>query len=368
LGQFVLLPKLETDESYNSNIFATRYNDKADLVSVIRPEVSLNSNFDRHAFNIHFLAEQYVYKTWSSENRLDLTGDVGGHYDLSGSTVLDASAQLYSRHEDRTSPDDNYGLRPTPTQGFVGRVAAKHEDGPVTVLTEISPQRLLFDGVPTATGSIIPSNDRDRWEIDGLVRASYEIFPGYAAVTQVSANTRDYDQLRDRNGYERSSTGYRTEAGLGVDLSQLLRGDFLVGYLQQDYQDPRLSDPHGLSVRATLNWTPDKLTIVVPALERSVDETTTPGASSLVRNTASVLVRHEVARNILLSGYGAVSYDDLSGLHQSDWVYESRVRATYAFSPQLYLSAEAAYQNKDAVVDLTGYQQTIFTLHLGAQL
>ena len=201
------------------------------------------------------------------------------------------------------------------------------------------------------------------------VRGSYEMFPDYAAFTELSANTRKYDSKSDRNGLERDSHGYRAEAGVGVDLSQLLRGDFLVGYFRQDYKDSRLSDPSGLSVRATFNWTPDKLTIVVPSLERSVSESITQGASALVRTTGSVLVRHEMRRNLILTGIASVSRDELQGVNNQDaWLYEGRMRATYAFTPELFVAGEAAYKRKYSELDTSSYRQTVFFIRLGAQL
>ena len=368
LGLFLLMPKLEIDESYNTNIYATHTDIKTDLVSTIRPDLTLRSRFDKHELNFHLSAEEVLYKAFDHEDHLELAGDVSGRYDLTSGTELNGFAQLYSRHEDRTSPDDKGGLRPTPTKGFAGKFGGKTESGPFTMAAEIAPQRMTFEEVATSAGSVVPNGDRNRWELEGKVRTSYEVFPGYAAVTQFSGNTRQYDQTFDRSGYQRSSSGYRAEAGVGFDISQLLRGDFLLGYLAQDYRDSRFTDPHGLSFRSSLNWTPDKLTIVVPAIERSVAETTTAAASSLVRNSASVLVRHEMARNIMLSAYGSVAYEELSGLHQSDWLYEGRLKGTYAFGPKLYVGAEAAFRDKEAVVESSSYRQAIFTLRLGLQL
>ena len=368
LGQFLLMPKLETEEAFNSNVYATRRNVKADMITAVRPEVTLRSRFDQHEFDVHFLAEQFLFKTFSREDHFDVTGDVNGRYDIDAGTEVTGMLQAFARHEDRTSPDDVGGRRPTPTQGFVGKIGGKHEAGLFSIVTEVSPQRLTFEGVEGANGAFISNSDRNRWEVEGKLRGSYEIFPAYSAVAQVSGNTRQYDHMFDRTGYQRSSTGYRIESGVGFDISQLLRGDVLVGYLEQDYQDKRFKSPSGFSFRSTLNWTPDKLTIVVPALERSVAETTTALASSLVRNTASVLVRHELARNIMLSGFASVSYEELTGLRQSDWIYEGRLKATYAFAPEVYVGAEVGYRDKEAVVDVSSYQQGLFMVRLGLQL
>ncbi|WP_298373321.1 outer membrane beta-barrel protein [Azospirillum sp.] len=368
LGLFLLLPKIETDESYNSNIFAIKSDVKSDFVTTIRPEVNLRSRFSEHSLSLHMVGEKFAHRTFASNDRFDSQIDLSGRYDVNAGTELTGFVQAFARHEERTSPDEAQGVKPTPTSGFIGRVGGKHETGRFVFSSEIGLQRLAFEKVATSSGSIVPNQDRNRWEVDGRLRGSYELFPGYAAVVQLSGNKHEYEQERDRNGQQRSSHGYRAEAGIGVDISQLLRGDFLVGYLQQQYRDPRFKNPQGLSLRAAFNWTPDKLTIVVPALERSVSDTTTSGASSLVRTSASVLVRHELARNILISGYGSVAYDELVGVNQPGWTYEARARVTYAFTPEVYVGSEVTYKEKDARIATSGYRQSVAMVRLGLQM
>lgn len=368
LGLFLLLPKVESELAFNSNIYATRSDAKSDFYTAIRPELSLRSRFSQHDLNLRVLAEKYYYQTYTRDNRLDFQTDLSGRYDVQSGSELTLFTQYFSRHEDRSSPDEAGGLKPTPTQGWVSRLGGKHELGRYTFSGDITAQRLTFDPVATSTGTIVPNGDRNRWELEGRLRGAYEMFPGYAAVTQVSANTRRYDDSFDRNGYDRSSHGYRVEGGIGIDISQLLRGDFLVGYLAQDYRDPRFKDPSGLSVRATFNWTPDKLLIVVPSLERVVSETTRAGTSSQVRTTGSVLVRYEAERNILLSGFLSAAYSENSGQAPTDWLYEARVRGVYSFSPELFAGAEAVQKIKETQGEVGGYRQTTFMLRLGLQI
>lgn len=368
LGLFLLLPKLESEVTFNSNVYATRDNVKSDFFTTIRPELALRSRFSQHDLSFRMMAEKYIYRTYKNDNHLDFQTDVNGRYDVQPGTELTLFSQYFSRHEDRSSPDEAGGVKPTPTQGFITRLGGKQEMGRFVFSGDVTVQRLTFDRVATSAGTMVPNDDRDRWEIEGKLRGSYELFPGYAAVTQVSANNRRYDDSFDRNGFQRSSRGYRVESGIGVDISQLLRGDFLVGYLSQDYRDARFKDPSGVSVRATFNWTPDKLLIVVPALERSVSETTRSGSSSQVRTTGSVLVRYEAARNILLSGFLSAAYSENSGQQPTDWLYEARMRGIYSFSRELFVGAEAVQKVKQVQGEVGGYNQTTLMLRLGLQL
>lgn len=369
LGEFLFLPKVEVDESYTSNLYATQNNVRSDFVTVVRPELKLRSRFKEHALNITAMAEKYIHRQHPRENRVDGQLEMDGRYDFSSDTQANTYNQLYARHEDRGSPDDAGGIEPTPIRGFINRTSVKHQVGRYTALGEVGVDRRLFEAVQTSLGTTVPNQDRDRWELQAKARGSYEMFPGYAAVAELSTNTRRYDQKIDRNGFQRDSWGYRAEGGIGVDISQLVRGDFLVGYFAQNYEDTRLKDPRGVSVRAVFNWTPSTLTLIVPALERSVSETTTARASALVRTGATLTIRHELERNIVLTAYGSIAYDEMEGISNNNaWNYEARLRGTYAFTPEFFVGGEVGERIKKSQATNSGYNQTVVLVRLGLQL
>ena len=136
----------------------------------------------------------------------------------------------------------------------------------------------------------------------------------------------------------------------------------------QDYEDRRFKDPAGLAFRASFNWTPSRLTLIVPTIERSVQETTLLGASSMVRTSASLLVRHEYARNILLTGFGGVYHDDFKGLNRDSLLYELRGRVTYAFNENVFISGELAHRKKDSELTNRSFDQNFIGLRLGLQM
>lgn len=368
LGSFLLLPLLETDLQYNSNLFAQEKNPKGDLSTRIAPELKLRSRFATHALNITARAEQYLYKTYSDDNHTDASLLVDGRYDIERGSEATLLIDAGQRYEDRGSPDAAGGKTPTPTRSAQGTLGAKHQLGRYTFSGDVTSARRVYDNVETDRGTVINNHDRDRWENGVTGRASYEVFPGYAAVAEVSANSRNYDDRLDDAGYDRSSYGYRANAGIGIDISQLIRGDFLVGYLYQNYRDARLKDPSGLSFRATFNWTPSRLTVIVPSLERSVLETTQTNASAMVRTGFNLLVRHEYERNIVLTGIANVNYDQYEGLSRSSWTYEARGRVIYAFNPELYTGGEIGYRKRDSELQGQSFQQVVMLLRLGVRM
>lgn len=368
LGSFLLLPQLENELTYNSNVFAQETGGKSDLILRVAPEFKLRSRFSSHALNITARAEQYLFKTYTSDNHLDAGVLVDGRYDLERGAEITNVLDLNQRYEDRGSPDAVGGKHPTLTYAMQNTLGGKKQMGRYTVSGELQNARRLFNDSDTAAGTSINNSDRDRWEHSAMLRGSYEMFPGYSAVAEIRGNTRRYDDRVDDAGLNRSSKGYQVNAGIGVDISQLIRGDFLLGYYQQDYEDNRLRDPRGLSFRAAFNWTPTRMTVVVPSLERTVLETTQGSTSAMVRSNLSLLVRHELQRNIILTGSGSVSYDEFKGINKSSWTYETRGRVLYAFSPEVYVGGEVGFRSRESELAGQSYQQLITSVRFGLRM
>src|SRR5215469_2734086 len=82
LEEFWLYPRLELDESYNDNIFATSSGTKSDFITDLKPRLDLVSNFGQHAFNVSAGADLGWYASHSSENYQDAFSSASGRYDI----------------------------------------------------------------------------------------------------------------------------------------------------------------------------------------------------------------------------------------------------------------------------------------------
>ena len=368
-GQFLFFPVLDVSTAYNSNIFASAENRKGDLVTRVAPEFRLRSRFKSHALNVRGRLEQFVYAEHGGDNRLDGNLQIDGRYDIQRAWEASFFVDAGQVHEDRGSPDDVGGKEPAQTRNVTTQLQTKAEFGRFGFRAEGGLQRRVYFNTPAAgPAGVIRQSDRDRVEAYGLLRGSYEMFPGYSAVLEGGADIRTYDDPVDRAGFDRSNEGRILRAGIGVDISQLVRGDVLIGYTQQDYDDARLSDPSGLSIKASFNWTPSRMTVVVPSLERSVYETTTAGASGMVRTGGSLTIRHELQRNIVLTALGSLHNDLFDGTDREHWTYDSRLRAIWALAPEYYVGGEIGYRKRTANNPGQEFGQSVILLRFGVQI
>ena len=366
LGAFLLMPKMELDLARNSNIYATNYDAKHDIITTYRPEFALDSRFERHAINVVGRVERKEFDTFDKESVTNGFAQLSGRYDVTDRDTLNASLSYTHDHEDRGSPDDVGGLHPTEFHYLVLNTSGAINTGPLTSSLGFVAVKRDWEDTQTGTG-ISPSHLRNRNEFDVTLREAYEFTPGYSWVNEGTLLRRIYQNDVDQFGVGRDSSGMRLGTGIGLDVSELIRGDFLAGYMRQDYTDDRLSDPSGYYVKARFNWSPSKLTTVIPTLERSIEETTANGVSALVRTAVSVTVRHELQRNIILGSMLGYSRDDQKGGNLIANTYEGLVRATYLFNRNFYSSLEVSEKHKLTNVDGSGFNQTAGMLRFGIQ-
>jgi len=366
VGDFLLFPKVEAGVGYNSNVFAQQTGAKGDFVSSVQPEFTLRSQLPVHMLTLSGNVQGVKYARFSSDDQVNGRATAEGRYDILRDWSVSAKLDFLANHEDRATPDARQGRDPTPTKTLLGQLGTTYQSGDYTLSGFLEADRRTYGDVATDTGRLF-NGDRDQWETRARVRGAYEFIPSYQWIAEVEGNRRVRDQAVDRSGFRRDSSGYRVNSGLGVEITQVLRGDFLVGFLQQDFDDPRFKSPSGISIKSSVTWTPDKLTVVVPAIERTVNETTLINASSRVRTAATVLVRHEYARNVLLTAFGGFYYDEYQGVNQNSTSFDARFRALYAFGPELYLVGEVEYKSRNSDLFNNNYDQLVVGMRVGFQ-
>ncbi len=369
-GSFLVYPEATTEAIYSNNIYATKNNAVSDWVSKNKAGFRAQSRLNLHKFDFFGDIEKLFYRRETANDQVNGRFGFDGRYDLSRGTELTAAASAYWQHEDRGSPDATSGKDPTPVNGNIQTFGGRTSGGAWINSGEFSRHQMQFGNVQTAAGTTTLNSRRDRSEYKLTGRTAYEMFPGYYAVGYGVLNKRAYESSVNFGNVKRDSEGFAVYTGAGVDISQLIRGDFLVGYLRQNYESPALRDPSGLAVKVTLNWTPDRQTLIVPSIDREVLESTTTNVSGIMRTSASLLARRELQRNIIVTGYGSVFKDQYIGADKPSYGFETRGSLTYAFNANLFTQGEVGYRKRmaDSAAVVSGFNQTTTMLRLGVRM
>jgi hypothetical protein len=368
MAQFLLFPQVEAGSTWNSNIYANMFQHKSDFIETVSPQIRLQSRFDTHALNIFAGADHFQYSTYNSDTRTEGHGGLDGRLDITKETEATAYVDVYSRFEDRGSPTAvSSAATPTPTQGVTSKFGIKQVLSALTVSGNVGINRLTFDNVESQSNTLINNAYRNRTETSVVERADYEVIPGKSVVLQATENNRAYDSL-DTLGLKRDSHGWRIESGLAVDITQLLKGDVLVGYMDQSYADHSFRSVNGYAAHVALNWTPTPLLLIVPSFDHEIQEGTQSGSSGMLHTAANVLVRQEILRNFIVTGFVSAYRDHYDLLGKAAMGAEAKLGASYAFIPELYVRLELDEKLRRSEVQGTGYDQSIITVRLGLRL
>lgn len=368
LGGFYAYPSVRTSEIYDDNIFVTPTDKRGDFITEIAPELSVESNWNNHALNFDAGAAAGYYATHTGEDYVDYHFGTDGRLDLTRDDQLTAAFLYRHAHEDRSSPDDVQGKRPTEYDLYHGEIGDQNRFGRFTLKLDSQLDRYKYFNDETDSGTSIDNSDRDRLATLHSVTLSYEIVPDYDAYVRASYNRQDYDSHQDNNGDNRNSQGVETVAGLAIDLGGVTRADIFAGYLAQFYQDSAFDTVSGPSFGGSLVWNPTGLTTVTATVARTLQETTTEGASGYFSTEALINIDHELLRNLLLNAFGGYSNNDYQGISRNDNIWTGGAGVEYLMNHYASIDLKYRYDSRDSSESSENYERNLILLSLDLTL
>ena len=362
LGSFFFLPSLGVGESYSDNIYATESNLKNDYITTVSPRLLLQSDWGRHELHARATGDFGLYKSFTTENYEDYTAETGGRLDVSKDQALTGSLSYAHLHEDRSSPDDVGGTKPTTYEraGLNAKYAQRFNR--LGAQVEARGDHLTFNDVPLFGGGTLDSSDRDRYEAEGAVRVSYNFLPTTAVFTRGSYSRDIYDHTPDDNGFDRDSRGYRIDTGITIDVTELLKLEASVGYLNTAFDDPRLKTVSDAAGTLLATWNITRLSTLKANFQRTVTPTTLDDASAQVDTGGFVSLDHELLRNLILTARFGYTNTTFEGISRVDNTILGAFSARYLLFQGAAITA--AYQRDDRSSNTQGasYNRDLVTL------
>lgn len=367
-GGFLVFPQLTVEGIYNDNIFASGSDETDDFITSIQPEVTIESNWSRHAFAVAGGGDFGIYAQNSREDYQDWFAATDGRLDLTRDAAIYLGGGAARRHEDRGEPDAPTDAR-DPTIFYNYNAFARYDQAlnRFSLTADAVFDRLDYDNTPEIGGGDVRNHDRDRNVYSAPVRLGYEINPQYEAFVRVAPNLRRYDQTPDNDGLDRDSWGYSAVGGVAVDFGGITFGEVYGGYLQQFYDDNDLGTTNSPTFGGALTWNASTLTTLNLTVERSVQETTATGASSYISTFGGLTLDHELLRNVILSARGTVTNNDYQDINRTDWFYIAGASVRYLMNRNLYVTAGYTFRHRTSD-EVNNFDQNLFRIGLQTQL
>lgn len=366
-GGFLFFPDLVVQEQYESNIFATPNNERADLITTVIPSLRVKSDWNNHALS--FFGDTVVNKYYDNgdEDYMDHTVGIDGRLDIRRDARVFGGVAYRVRHEERSSPD-NVQAADSPIEYNVASaiVGGEKEFNRLQFRLENVFERYSFVDAENQLGQPIDLSNRDRNQYNVTLRTAYELQPLRQVYLLTGYNRRDYNRDINSGGVDRDSQGFTVGPGIRYDIDGVIFLDLFAGYRRQDFADPTLRTVNGVVGEGRLTWNVTKLTTVTALVSRDLRESTLVGASSYFATRAALTVDHELWRNLLLNGRVEYERDSYQGsIDRTDNYYVAGVGAKYLINRYLAASGGYGYRERSSDANNADFVDHTVTLRLG---
>lgn len=343
-GAFLIYPALGVGVNYADNIIPFAPTRLSDGILTVAPSIAAQSTWSRHALNAFVGLSGERFFTVTSENRVDATIRVDGRYDFSRQAWLDTAASYQLVTEPRTAAQSLVALEhPARYKEAALHMEGLRQFGRLGV--HLTGNLIRYDYLRQAQ---VDLKARDHTTLSLGTTATYQIDPRYALVGQAVVTKRDYDVSPPATSVDRNATLVILRTGAEIDVTRLIRGRLLVGYLRDDYRDPRIQTISGLSIDAELIYLFTGLTTFTFTAGRDVADTGFPGAASYIATGGQVRVDHELLRNVILEAALGYQRQDYQGIDRQDGVWTIGLSGDYLLNRNVAVNLHFTRETRDS--------------------
>lgn len=366
-GSFLIIPKVDLEETYNDNIYATSTNEKSDFITTIRPEIAARSNWNRHALNAVVRAENQSYADHNSEDQTNYLAAADGRIDVLRNTSVGGGVSFSHDHEERGDPNTiGSPVKPNSYETTIGRIGLYHGAGPVNARLDTEAKKLDYKNSYSSTGGLLNNSVRNRVEYAQSLRLGYQFDPRFEGFVKGTVDNRVYDTKAPQG---RSNRGQTYVVGSAFDVTGKTKGEVYAGMTQRNYTNSSLKDIDEATWGGKVTWNASEMTTVIGSINRGIEETTIGASSGYVGTDYDATVQHALTRDILLKGnlgYTDNEYKGNAANQREDKIWTAGVGADYYINRCLKAGLSYAYDDRNSNVTGGDYTRNTVLLRLTA--
>ncbi len=367
VNSFLLRPGLETDLVFDDNVFRVDERTVSDTIFVLRPTLTLESDWLNHFVDIKVGGEFGRHQDFKDEDYDDYFISTRPRIDVDEHTVLELELGYSSAHTERGSTDDELE-GPEPAIDRLLNVEADWQYQADKYSTRMLYRYSQIDALDN--GQI----ERDFLDAHGhvwLLRQGYELTTGTTAWLRPGLLFIDYRQSRDDNGFVRDNQGWSFVAGLTIDRSAVSFLELGLGVLFHDFEQNGLDDFLDLVYVGRLLWNITPLFTLDVKAERTVEVVESTSAPISLDDSVSLELAWDPRENLIFgatTGFTRSDYATLPGQDKEEDRVEIGFNVQYLLNSNLYVEARYDYEQLDSSQAGSDYQNNVFTLRAGVQL
>jgi hypothetical protein len=322
-----LYPSFTIGPAYSTNPNESGSDPEPDYGVRLVPRLRLESDWVRHALTAGFSADIINYNEMDEADRQTIDAYARLRLDVRRHTTADLEA-TYTADTPADSDAEEFTLE--------GTAALTQDFGPIAVTLKGGALRRTYG--ESENDGVTQSND-DRNYVQPIVslRTSYALSEMLKPYIEAAYVPRYHDEVPDRDGYDRDSTGYDLAAGVEILSGPIWSGDVGLTYLHRNYADRQLDPVSTFGGTANLTWSPTELTRILLTAGTSIDESDTIDESGYPTWTLGFDLTHAVRDNVELAAGGSVEIQDKGSYSEN--TYEGNLGVAWKFNPILSWTA-----------------------------
>lgn len=342
IGSYTLYPSLGSGLLFDDNVFRAPLDQASDIFARIEPTLDFRSDWLNHQADLRLSGQIDRYFEETTNNSEDFFADFDGRYDLANDDALTLTARAGRAHELRSDPNTAPGTENV-NEFFIVESLIEGQFRISNLLLEPLFEFTHFDF--RDNGAVL-NDDRDRVVYRSGGRIGYQARPGFAVFVQGTYEITRYRIETDFDGFRRDSTGYDIRAGTRFEPSGVTYLEATVGYFDIDIDDPRLDDPNGIAVNASLTWNPTDLATVTGSVSREVLETTLADISSIDTTRFGLNLDYEILVPLIASVQGSYQRQDFKDDERLDEIVSGGALLTYFINRNVMMEAQYTHSRR----------------------
>ena len=348
VGAMRLYPRFGAGALYSDNVFANDEFEESDWAVLMLAEAVLQSDTSRYFIELGARADLARFSDFDINDYDNGRVWFATQKDLTSASDVDFDLGYARLTEPRTSANIARGSLELTPYG-VTSVSGQYRFQPSRWALRVDGRYryLDFDDVLTLTGPV-NSDDRDRKGLDFGTRIGYDLADAYGLFLEARLSSLEYDQRIDNQGFARSFDGNEIRLGAELRLAGLVVGEFFLGYLTREFDDPRFAKAQGPSYGAAIDWVITELTTLTIGGSRTTDPTTVAGASTILNSRVLLGVDHELRRNLILQLGIEVANEDFQDIEREDDNVIIKLGTEYRMNRNFWLVAGYRHWDRDS--------------------
>lgn len=366
IGNFLLFAEAEIGGIFTDNVLGTP-NGISDQAFEFAPEVRLESDWARHAFQAEFTADRSWHNRFSVEDDKIYAALLRGRLDLGARTSLGLELGKAQTQDGRNAIDiTNIAGFQTNVQEEQISVTAQHDFNRLTLEAEGSISTFDYEDLTdrqqaaadVLAGRVIPFEDvRDYRENELTLRGTYAFNPDLAFYVEGEIAEDVYEQPVTVAGLNRDSSGFATLAGMTFAVSDAFYGDISLGWGEQSSVAADTAPIEGVLFNADIVWMPTPMTLVEFIATSSIQTANTVDSLGAVSRSYLLSLQQAFWRYLVVGGFLSYEVADYVDNPLVDERFRQGLTGEYYFNPNVSVYTQYEHTDFTSTARFSSYEE-----------